>query len=79
MATVSTQKLVTSFTGADGKSVSYSFSDSLGPSEIDVDDVNALMDAMITNKDQFVKQPSSKKSASIVTTSTTELDLSAAS
>lgn len=73
MATETT-KLVLKFADAESKEISHSFSnaDKNAPPA----DVKALADGMVENGSIYTRVPVTAKSASIVTTTTTPIDIS---
>ena len=70
---ISVSKLVMSFLKADGSemSLSYNYADP----EVEAENLTALMNGIITNGSIFENVPAVSKSAKIVTTTTTELDI----
>lgn len=72
MATVS--KLVLTFSNEDGGTESFYF-DYADP-DVETSAVTALMDGMVTNGAIFSTPPVAKKSAKIITTQETSIDIS---
>ena len=73
MAITTVTKLSMTFTTADGTTtISYNYADP----NVSVQNVNALMAGIITNGSIFAKVPLAAKSAKIVTTQTTDVNIS---
>lgn len=71
-----TYKLVCQYTTTDGGTLTQSFAYAMAPNNIGSNDVNKLMNAVITNNTLFKKTPVSKKAAYIVATEQTSITLS---
>lgn len=73
MATEAT-KLVLKFADAESKEISHSFSNA--DKNAQPTNVKALANGMVANGDIYTRVPVTVKSASIVTTTTTPIDIS---
>lgn len=75
MATTTSSRLVCKFKNLEGKALSKSFNHA--KADVTAANVKALMNAIITNgQDVFNDVPTQKTSAQVVTTTTTDIDIS---
>lgn len=71
-----TNKLVLGFAKANGDPIKQTYNYAKDSSTISTANVKSLMDGIIANGDIFENVPATKQYARVITTETTELDLS---